>query len=120
MAETKLESAAGQGVLVMMRTPLTSEAATGVLPETLTVRQAFDALKTTVTSEGGRRVLAQLEKEVRTQHDWLVVTANGNVTKTDAEAHLGDLAERREVRTPIGVTSIKVVGIEAQSYARVG
>jgi hypothetical protein len=111
-----------EGVLVMMRTPMTSEAASGVLPATLTVRQAFEALKAGSShSESARRVLVQLDREVSArQHDWLALNGNGGVTKTSPDTRLSDLAVNREVRTPAGPKTVPVVGLEAQSYAKVG
>lgn len=116
MVETEEE------VLVMMRTPLTSEAASGVLPATMTVRQAFEALKGAFSnSESARRVLVQLEREVSApQHDWLALNGNGGVSKTTPDTRLSDLAVNREVRTPAGLKTVQVVGLEAQSYAKVG
>ena len=107
---------------VAFKSPMSPRAIVASLDPRLTLRQAVGELrKTPARDAGDHRLLLQLERELSGMHDFLAVGAGGELTKVDPETTtVGDIAVRREVRTPRGVETAPVAACEIQAYAPVG
>jgi hypothetical protein len=109
-------------VVLAVKTPLDARAVTAGFPAEYTIGRAITEMRKSVpqTDRAGHEVLDNVERELKASHaNFLIVRPNG-VVLADRQSKLRDVAQPREMRTPVGLKTVPAVAVEVQAYANVG
>jgi hypothetical protein len=109
-------------VALALKTPMAPRAILASLDRKKTLAEAVRELRQMLpASAGDCRLLEQLGREVTGPHEYLAIGALGELNRVDPErTTLGEISMPRKVRTPRGVETTEIAGLEVQAYAAVG
>lgn len=109
-------------VVVKAKTPFNEDGIRDILPATMPVEKALEALREKgATSEETRMIADQIGREMGTpDYSILAVSRDGIMKPVQPGMPIEALAEEVEVRTPQGLQKVRVASLQVQAYGDVG
>jgi len=108
-------------VLTIVKTPGMMRAASVKLPAGTSIGESVQALlRSPVTSDGDRRFVENLRREVSGPHNFFTASAGNQMIEVMPQTKLAEVAVPRELSFPDGPRKVPCVAVEVVQYAAVG